>query len=137
MWFRNRKVGTRILFGFSTMILIMFAVGAVGYWSLISIQKRLENLTTVVIPMLRMVLETDRDLHQMLVAERSLIFANSKSDLFQELAEDYEKSLASSGERWKKYRKIAAGIQDKKLIEGLVHLIITEMAYPIQAGIRG
>jgi len=51
-------------------------------------------------------LQAGRDLTQMLVAERSMIFANTSSDLFKSLVTDYEKSQKQFEENWKEYKAL-------------------------------
>ena len=99
-WFRNLKIGSKLVFGFSTMILIMGVIGVTGYLSMSKINHSLENIFEIRMPGIDYLIETDRDLQQLLVAERSMIFANTKSDVFKKLVAEYEENLRQSDERW-------------------------------------
>jgi methyl-accepting chemotaxis protein len=115
-WFRNLKVGSKLVFGFSTMILIMGVIGVAGYLSMSKINHSLEDIFEVRMPSIDYLIEVDRDIQQLLVAERSMIFANSKSDVFKTLVAEYEENLVQSNERWEKYKVLAATPEEKAII---------------------
>jgi methyl-accepting chemotaxis protein len=115
-WFRNLKVGSKLVFGFSTMILIMGVIGVTGYLSMSKINHSLENIFSVRMPGIDYLIEADRDLQQLLVAERSMIFANAGSDVFKKLVAEYEESLGQSNQRWEKYKTLAATPEEKAII---------------------
>jgi methyl-accepting chemotaxis protein len=64
----------------------------------------------------RNIIEVDRDVQQLLVAERSMIFANTKSEVFEELVASYEENLEQSDQRWKKYASLSTTPEEKALI---------------------
>jgi methyl-accepting chemotaxis protein len=115
-WFRNLKVGSKLVFGFSTMILIMGIIGVTGYLSMSKINYSLVNIFEIRMPSIDYLIEADRDLQQLLVAERSMIFANTKSEVFKTLVADYEENLGQSDERWGKYKALAATPEEKEII---------------------
>lgn len=115
-WFRNLNVGTKLVFGFSVMILLMGIIGLTGYRSASNIEQNLEEIFQVRLPSIDYIIEADRDLHQLLVAERSMIFSNTKSDVFQQLVAFYEENLQQSNERWEKYTALASTDEEKALI---------------------
>ncbi|WP_320043872.1 methyl-accepting chemotaxis protein [uncultured Desulfobacter sp.] len=113
--FNNMKIGTRLLIGFATMILFMAGIGFCGLYSVNQIEQRLEEIFSKRLPSIDYLLEADRDLQQLLVAERSMIFANPKSDLFKNLVNDYEANLKQAAERWEKYKVLADKPEEKAL----------------------
>lgn len=113
--FNNMKIRTRLLIGFATMILFMVGIGFCGLYSVNQIEQRLEEIFSKRLPSIDYLLEADRDLQQLLVAERSMIFANSKSDLFKNLVDDYEANLKQATERWEKYKVLADQPEEKAL----------------------
>jgi len=115
-WFRNTKVGTKLILGFSVMILMMGIIGFAGYRGVSLVQHDLNQIFTVAMPSIDYLLEADRDLQQLLVAERSMIFANAKSDEFQQLVKDYETNLEQADTRWGKYKALASTAEEKALI---------------------
>ena len=105
-WFRSLKVGARLILGFSSILLLMAVVGFVGNRAVQSIHKELEVIFTVRLPSIDFLVGADRDLHQLLVAERSLVFADTGSDIFKQMVRAYEENLVQSEERWHKYKSL-------------------------------
>ncbi|MCU0596862.1 MAG: MCP four helix bundle domain-containing protein, partial [Desulfobacterota bacterium] len=103
------KAGTRFTIGFKlafssiSMIVFIALVGFAGYSSMRSINGVLTDVVSVSLPSIDRLLQADRDLQQLLVAERSMIFANTQSDLFKKLVDEYEQKLNQSDQRWQQY----------------------------------
>ncbi|MGB9553931.1 MAG: HAMP domain-containing protein, partial [bacterium] len=76
----------------------------------------LSEIFAVRLPSIDYILEIDRDLQQLLVAERSLIFAKTGSEIFNQLVEEYETNLKQSEERWSKYKALASDPGELELI---------------------
>ena len=95
-WILTLKTGYKLMVGFSCMILLMTLIGFAGYRSIITIQQNLVNVFEIRLPSIANLEEADRDLHQLLVAERSMIFTNAKSDKFKDLVKDYEESFVNA-----------------------------------------
>ena len=106
--FKNFKIGAKLVFGFSVMILIMGLIGFTGFMGITKIEHHLAEIFSVRLPSIDYLIEADRDLQQLLVAERSMIFANAKSDTFKKMIADYEENLAQSQQRWEKYKALPA-----------------------------
>jgi methyl-accepting chemotaxis protein len=115
-WFKHMTVGRRLVFGFSVMILFMGIIGYTGYGSVKKINKILKENFAVRLPGIDNLIETDRDLQQLLVAERSMIFADTKSDVFKTLVKDYDENLKQSYDRWEKYKALAISPEEKAII---------------------
>ena len=115
-WFGNLKIGTKLFLGFSVMILFMGTIGLTGYMSAGKIQQQIDEIFNVRLPSIDFLIEADRDLQQLLVAERSMIFANAKSDVFQNLVADYEENLKQADVRWEKYKDLATTSTEKEII---------------------
>jgi methyl-accepting chemotaxis protein len=115
-WLRNLKVGTKLILGFSFMIMFMGIIGFTGSMSVNSIERNLNEIFAVRLPSIDYLIEADRDLQQLLVAERSMIFANVKSDLFKGLVAEYEKKLKQSEERFKKYKALSTTAAETEIL---------------------
>ena len=98
--FKDLKIGTKLFMGFFTMLALIALVGITGYVATRTIQGELENVVSVDIPSIDALIEADRDLFQLLAAERSMIFADVKSDTFKQFVADWEENLQQSGERF-------------------------------------
>jgi methyl-accepting chemotaxis protein len=103
----NANVGTKIVLGFLVMIALLIVMGFVGYGSTKNIRNDVEKIVSERLPSLDYLLQADRDLQQLLVAERSMIFANAKSDVFKDLVAEYEQNLEQADTRFKKYKALA------------------------------
>lgn len=112
----NIKVSVKLILGFFTMILLMVLIGGAGYRSINKINKDLNEITSIRLPIIANLVEADRDLQQLLVAERSMIFTNAKSDKFVNLIGEYENNLKQAGERWNKFKAIAESEKEKAII---------------------
>lgn len=114
--FKKLKIGSRLFLGFSIMILFMAGIGFMGFQSVRNINGDMEEIFTQRLPSMDFLIETDRDLQQLLVAERSMIFANAKSDVFKALLDEYEQNLRQSDERWDKFKPLVVTPEEKAII---------------------
>ncbi|MFZ5758262.1 MAG: HAMP domain-containing methyl-accepting chemotaxis protein [Thermodesulfobacteriota bacterium] len=115
-WFKNLRVGARLILGFSVMICFMAGIGAAGYLGSASIEKQLRQIFTVNLPGIDYLIEADRDFQQLLVAERTMIFAGATTELFAGLVKEYETNLQQAGERWEKYKSLAVNPKEQEII---------------------
>ncbi len=115
-WISNLKIGARLALGFSIMILLMVIVSFFGYKSANNIQQNLDEIFTGRLPSIDYLIEADRDLQQLLVAERSMIFSDTESEVFKQLVQEYETKLKESEERWEKYKALANTREEKAII---------------------
>jgi methyl-accepting chemotaxis protein len=115
-WIKQMSIGAKLTGGFSIMILLMGIIGLSGYLSAGKINQDLDEIYQVRLPSLDFLIEADRDLQQLLVAERSMIFANVKSDVFKKLVNDYEENLKQSDERFNKYKALTTTKEEKELL---------------------
>lgn len=104
--FKNLKILHKLIIGFVMFILFMSSVGLSGYLYLHRVYSDLKRISTVYLPSVEYILQTGMDLQQLLVAERSMIFTNAKSETFNKLVSDYKKNLEDSIERWGKFKEL-------------------------------
>ncbi len=116
IFFRKLKLAGKLFGGFALMIVFMVIIGITGYQSVDHINADLDEIFTVRLPGIDYLIEADRDLQQLLVAERSMIFANVKSDTFKTLLADYEKNLEQANQRWEKFKTLVSSAQERKLV---------------------
>ena len=107
-WFNNLETRWKMLLGFSVMILFMLIIGISGFYGSMTIQSSLQNVFESKLPSLNYLVQADRDLQQLLVAERSLIFSPPGSKEFKKLLDDYNENLGQADVRWGKYKKLAS-----------------------------
>ncbi|HHS12957.1 MAG TPA: methyl-accepting chemotaxis protein [bacterium] len=116
-WFRDLKITHKLIIGFSSMLVIMIVVGISGFIGMGRTQGHLTEIYLQRLPSLDYILQADRDLYQLIVAERSMIFADVRSDVFQQFIADYEENMAQSAERWEKYKELNHTEAELPLIE--------------------
>lgn len=104
--FRDLKIGNKLLMSFLVMIALVMFVGLTGYMSTRTINSKLNDITTLVLPGVDNLLQADRDLYQLLTAERSMIFSNVQSETFDQLRREYEENLEQSEARFKKFKEL-------------------------------
>ncbi len=99
-WFKNLKIGIKLTLGFAVLVAMMGILGYTGYSSIKTINHELDEVIQTRLPITNLIISADRDLQQALVAERSVIFADAKSEQFKNLVKDYEDNVAQVKERW-------------------------------------
>ncbi len=115
-WFSQLNIGAKLGLGFSCMIILIAGAGLAGYRSIKGVQNNLADVFSSKLPGIANLIETDRDLHQLLAAERAMIYSNVKSDIFRQLISEYEKNLEGAERCWKKYASRAETQEEKALI---------------------
>jgi len=98
------------------MILFLAGVGASGIQSVTHIKGEFEEVFDIRLPSLDYILEADRDFQQLLVAERSMLIADLKSNAFKKFQNAYEENLRQSNERWEKFKALATSPEEGELI---------------------
>jgi len=114
---RDIRIGFKLLQMFCLLAGLLLVTGVVGIVGARSINQELQDVFSINMPSLNLLLEADRDLQQLLVAERSMIFANAKSERFKTLVDDYNANLEQVKERFRKYVQIASTAEEKKVIQ--------------------
>jgi methyl-accepting chemotaxis protein len=84
-WLKDLKIGTKLTGGFLVLVVLMGIIAMNGYSSVKIINEKLDEILSVRLPVTNMLLSSDRDLQQLLVAERSLIFSEPEAK-FQKVA---------------------------------------------------
>lgn len=115
-WFRNLKISRKLALGFSTMLALILILGVRGIIGVNTIESGMDVIFQTQLPSIDYLIECDRDLQQMLVAERSMIFANAASDEFKSLLDDYYENQKQADERWNNFKKLVSGDKVNALI---------------------
>jgi len=97
------------------MIFFMGVIGITGYRSLKKINEHLDSIFLIQMPSIDFLIEADRDLQQLLVAERSMMFTDNNSDLFEFFLDEYASNSIQAKERWDKYKDLAITEEEKAL----------------------
>ena len=81
-------LGQRLAAGFGLLVALIVALGAAAVGSARIIHMSVRDVVTVRLPAIDAVLQADRDLQQLLVAERSMLFSDVASDEFKTFVKD-------------------------------------------------
>lgn len=112
----NIRIKTKLFISFGILLVLLAVSGFVGHKSTQSIDDLLAEALRIRMPAVQLLLEADRDLHQLLIAERTMIFSNAESDNFQKLLKDYNDNAQQSRDRMNKYRETATTPDEKALL---------------------
>jgi methyl-accepting chemotaxis protein len=115
-FFKNAKIKNKLIVSYALLVALMGAIGYSGYTGTSSVMHHLDDIFSVRLPSIDKLLEADRDLQQLLVAERSMIFANAKSDTFQVLVDEYETNLKQSVERWEAFTSLSLSPEEAAVV---------------------
>ena len=99
------------------VIALILVLGFISYTNIDGISKLLHKSHTYSIPSIDYLLQADRDLQQLIVAERTMIYTDSESELFKELVDDYDTNYKQVEQRVKKYEALAYTPEEKTLLE--------------------
>jgi methyl-accepting chemotaxis protein len=113
---KDIRLGTKLFGGFLFMVLLLGATGFIGHISGKGIESRLTEVFAVRLPALDYLIEADRDLQQLVVAERSLVFAEPGSKIHAALLKEYDTNMTQSDQRWNKYKALASTPEEKALL---------------------
>ena len=116
--FRSMTIGVRLALGFSLMIVFTAVIGLVGYVNSDSVGGELNRIFGRYLPSINYLVQADRDLQQLLVAERSAVFADPKSKAFGGFMKEYEENLGQADKRVGRFAALADTPQEKELLEG-------------------
>ncbi len=113
---RDLKIRTKLMATFTLILFFVGSVGWVAYHGMTLIEHNLNGLFSVSLPSIDLLIEADRDLQQLLVAERSMISADPQSKIFTSLQKDYDKNLKQVSERFGKFQQLVNSPEEKALI---------------------
>ncbi|MBE0585131.1 MAG: methyl-accepting chemotaxis protein [Desulfofustis sp.] len=118
MNFLNKvRIRTKIFLVCFILLIIMVVIGLLSLRSMQSIQANLIDIYTVRLPSIDFLIEADRDLQQLLVAERSLIFAEPGSAIYKQLLDDYQTNFGQSLDRWEKFKALSSAAEERAIID--------------------
>ena len=113
---QNVKTRTKLIGSSMVMILLLIVTGYVGYISTKRIYSNLDQIFAVGLPSLDVVIEADRDLQQLLVAERTMIFSDPASEDFSTLVDDYLSNQQQAQERIEKFAALNSHADDQRIV---------------------
>lgn len=105
-WYKNLTIKKKLTFVFGTLSFLILVLGGIGIYSLNSIESDLTLFSKSRLPGIDLLLQIDRDMHQSIVAQRTMIYTPVNSEQFQQLKKDNEENIQQANERWEKYKAL-------------------------------
>ncbi|MBU0993745.1 MAG: MCP four helix bundle domain-containing protein [Proteobacteria bacterium] len=115
--FRDVKLRIKMIIGFLVMVIFIVIAGGAGYIGLIKIKTNLNDILLNRMPNLELLIQTDRDLHQLIAAERAMIFSNPKSDIFKELVNEYQENLKTAESQMRIYKEKVLSPEETDILQ--------------------
>jgi len=125
MRLRDIRIGLKLSLIFSLLAVLLVAAGIVGIMGNRAINSNLEDVFEIRLPGMNLLLEADRDLHQLLVAERSLAYATPGTPEYTRLMKEYEENLEQTTRRFGMYAAKATSPEEQAVIP-LFHAALRE-----------
>ena len=99
-------------------LVLLATMGTVAYFSAMNIESKLESVFNHDYKGVSVLLEADRDLHQMVIAERSMFFVKPGSEAYKAQMKDYTDNLGQADSRVEKFYQAVPSPETKKLVDG-------------------
>ncbi len=145
-WFKNLKIGYKMGAGFVFTILLLLVTAILGIWGTSRSHRDMEEFMRIHLPSLDYLIEADRDLQQLLVAERSMIFTDIKTEEFKGFEAAYEENMKQSHDRLQKYEALTQReeertifkqyLEERKIWEELSRKVVAQRKSDIEEGKR-
>jgi methyl-accepting chemotaxis protein-1 (serine sensor receptor) len=100
------SIRTRLLATCGGLALVSGVVGGVGMWAFWSVNAAFQVAATESLPAVDHLLQADRDMHQAVVSERSLIFMKVDAPAAKEQMRLHADALQQVGQRWSSYTAV-------------------------------
>jgi methyl-accepting chemotaxis protein len=112
---KDWRLQTKLIAAFGLVVLL--GAGA-GVWNLSNFRwasSAFQVASRQNLPAVDLLAETDRDMQEALIAERSLMFVRASSEESKAMRKSHAVNLRETKERWQKYKMIPAGEDERKL----------------------
>ncbi|MBP7462602.1 MAG: MCP four helix bundle domain-containing protein, partial [Candidatus Delongbacteria bacterium] len=113
-------IRTKLMIGMGMLLLVSAIIYAVCFRSLGMVQSNSERIVRVKLGSLAYLLEADRDLHQLLIAERALLSAEIGTPEFEKQVAAYLENKKQAEDRWIAYTELADSEDEKALFSKFV-----------------
>lgn len=114
---RNQSILFRLMSSFAVIVTLLVALGLVGFFALESLHSELEFLSEKQMPAIDVLNQADRDLQQLLAAERSLLITSTGSRDLDEFFSAIEENKKQSADRAAQYQKLAETQREQVIFE--------------------
>jgi methyl-accepting chemotaxis protein len=107
----------RLAAAFGILVGLIVLLGVMSLSSALVLRRTAAALYDREMPALDALVQADRDLQQLLVAERTLMLAEPGSELFTKMLDAHAENIQQSDERWTRYRGLARSDKELALVQ--------------------
>ncbi len=111
------KIVSKLGLILATNLILVVAMGVAAYWSSQYLHDELVSVFNTEYAGVSFLLEADRDLHQALIAERSICFVKADSDIFKTQFKDYTDNIGQADTRVKKFLNVFNTPETRKYVD--------------------
>ena len=111
------KIGNRLSLGFAAVIVVLVGLATFSGFTMAAIMTNLDGIYTKMLPAIDSLDQADRDLYQLLEAERTMLLVAPDSPRAADLAKAYDENYGQSVDRMAKYASLAQTAEEKKLYD--------------------
>ncbi len=101
------KIGSRLFLSFTAIVLVLVGIAVFSGLTMSAITQDLDSIYTRMLPSVDFLDQADRDLYQLIEAERTLLLVSPTGPRATDLVKAYEENYAQSVERMGKYVDLA------------------------------
>ncbi|TCK59334.1 methyl-accepting chemotaxis protein [Seleniivibrio woodruffii] len=105
--FGNLSIRTKINLALGTLMIMLLLCGIIGHFGLTNINNSQISIFSVRLPSMDYLIEADRDLHQLLIAERALTVTPADAPEYKDFLDSYNENLEQTLTRFKKYEDLS------------------------------
>ena len=116
---RGLSIRGKLLLACGAIALLTGATGGGALWAVLLVSRTYETLATESLPAAMHLLEADRDMQRVAVAERSLIFLKPDSPAAQEQKMRHSLALANTQASWMAYKAIPVSERERQHWKGV------------------
>ncbi len=104
-WFLNLGIAKKLISIFSILVILSIVITSLGIWYLTRVNKDMALFTKKYMPASELLLNIDRDMQQILAAERTLLVPGNQENL-ETLKSEINENLTQIEVRWVKFKEL-------------------------------
>lgn len=116
-WFNNLRFRYKLLVPIVLLALVLIGIAAVSAVNFKSVANSVDEIASEHLPGLNFLLQADRDLHQALVAERTLLSVKPGSPRQQQLIDTHNENLEQAEQRVNRFLNLTSSAEERRMVE--------------------
>lgn len=115
-WFNNLNFRFKLLLPIGLLALVLIAIASVSMINFKSVAGSVDEIASEHLPGLNYLLQADRDLHQALVAERTLLSVEQGSERQQKLVATYNENIEQAQQRVDRFLNLTSSDVEREMV---------------------